>query len=94
MQRRGSAIAMPQVLNRGWRWFTNVAVTITAMSVLLSVSGACRGVLPGAMLACVVGAPFPPRRRKQSGEVKHAWMHRQARHPTARVGAPTALVCW
>ncbi len=35
------AIPVPQVLHRGWKWFTNVAVTITTMSVLLSVSGAC-----------------------------------------------------
>lgn len=45
-----------QVLNRGWRWFTNVAVTITAMSVLLSVSGSFSiGLTYGGPVVCLWG---------------------------------------
>ncbi|PNH06511.1 Amino-acid permease BAT1 [Tetrabaena socialis] len=45
-----------QVLHRGWRWFTNVAVTVSSMSVLLSITGSfATGLTYGGPVACVWG---------------------------------------
>ncbi|KAG2482254.1 hypothetical protein HYH03_018798 [Edaphochlamys debaryana] len=45
-----------QVLHRGWRWFTNLAVTISSMSVLLSITGSFgTGLTFGGPVVCLWG---------------------------------------
>ncbi|GLC56117.1 hypothetical protein PLESTB_001066200 [Pleodorina starrii] len=45
-----------QVLHRGWRWFTNVAVTLSSMSVLLSITGSFQiGLAYGGPVVCLWG---------------------------------------
>ncbi|GFR47638.1 hypothetical protein Agub_g9380 [Astrephomene gubernaculifera] len=55
-EERLKAMGYKQVLHRGWRWFTNVAVTVSSMGVLLSITGSFgTGLTYGGPVVCLWG---------------------------------------
>ncbi|GLI62318.1 hypothetical protein VaNZ11_004926 [Volvox africanus] len=55
-EERLKAMGYTQVLHRGWRWLTNVAVTVSSMSVLLSITGSFgTGLSYGGPVVCLWG---------------------------------------